>query len=137
MIQFQPPFFDHLPRLIQPHFSVDDITKQTCPIVCANRYKICPVLSVIVSLQADGSSVMFVGIWHGQSLLCHFILDLPMIQGNNVGAHGRALPLQSQNHLLYFRRLCNPKILSRNLGGVSSLTIKVTYRTLYSMGKGK
>jgi len=64
--QFIPYRLDHPPSIIQPHHPIHHFPKQPFPILRTNRHKIRTVLRIIIPLQPNGLTVMYVWIvFHG------------------------------------------------------------------------
>lgn len=62
----QPTLFGDAAAIVQTQFALHDFAKQTGAVVGADGDEIRPRLDVIVSLQADGSAMVAVGvIQHG------------------------------------------------------------------------
>ena len=85
VLRFAIPFFHHASGVVQNHFVVFDVTKQTFSVLRTNGDEIQAFRSVIVTLQTDGMAVVDVGVvgGHGAVVLsCKNMIVLSIPQGS-------------------------------------------------------
>ena len=61
---FIPFLPDHLAQWIQPHFKIYDVAKQRFPVMGDEGDEVFTRLGIIISRQADGAAVGWVGVCH-------------------------------------------------------------------------
>jgi len=57
--QIIPGVLYNFPQLIQNHLTTHNLPQQTFALMCASRDEIGPGMGIIVSLEADGATVVF------------------------------------------------------------------------------
>jgi hypothetical protein len=62
VLQFLPPALDHLPGVAQAHLIACHLAQEVRPLLYAGGHEVRPRLSIVISPQADGATVMPFGV---------------------------------------------------------------------------
>lgn len=90
---FMPTFKGNFPRVIQFDFSVNDLSKNTFPVLRANGDEIRPRQGIIGPLQSDGTAAVFFGVeFHSMPQdLIYTLCDIAQIPQLMRGINGFSL----------------------------------------------